>query len=245
MSNELSVNEISLANHNSLHLITDDRLAGHIPDTIMEEEQHNENQRIDSNSASSSTSSRDSLKTTILPQNGSRHNSLLPEFNNTSTCNSNASSPARSVKSFHTSVPNLRMANQTITSTPNGNANGKLPLHPTPPKKRVGRSCSQGDVQLRKNFGSTDLLSRAFLGGSSTTANSSNNKRNSIADIPRHGSVENVLNVEKRKQKTPTIVNRIHNLEVCILLYFCYYNLVDIKNHSLLWLFSSTRFQPF
>ena len=196
--------------------MTDDRLAGHIPDTIMEEEQNNGNHSTDTNSTSSSSSSS-SLKTTILPpqQNNGRNNSLLPDFINTSNCGSNASSPARSVKSFHASVPNLRADNSALTNTNINNANDKPPLHPTPPKK-VGRSCSQGDVQLRKNFGSADLLSRAFLGGSSNSTNNTNiiNKRNSIADIPRHGSVENVLNVEKRRQKTPTIVNRIHNLEV-------------------------------
>ena len=215
--NELSVDEISLgssaktpgfnnnnnnnSNNGNHHHLTDDRLAGHIPDTIMEEEQQNESESYcpaTVSSSSSSSSSRDSLKVTPTIPNSS------------SNCYSNASSPVQSVKHFHTSVPNLRTTSTITNNTISGATNGKPPLHPSPPKKK-GRSCSHGDVQLRKNFGSTDLLSRAFLN------NATSSKRNSIADIPRHGSVENVLNVERRRQKTPTIVNRIHNLEVGIL----------------------------
>ncbi|XP_066921159.1 calcium/calmodulin-dependent protein kinase kinase 1-like [Clytia hemisphaerica] len=95
---------------------------------------------------------------------------------------------ADSSKPFHTSVPNLRTQQKGLTLT-----------------NRVTRSSSHDEVKLRKNLGSTDLFSRAMF------------KRNSVAtpDISRHGSVENVLNPrkERRKSKTPTIENRIHNLE--------------------------------
>ena len=108
-----------------------------------------------------------------------------------SILSSREESPNRpdSSKPFHTSVPNLRTQQKGLL-----------------PKNRVTRSSSHDEVKLRKNLGSTDLFSRAIF------------KRNSVAtpDIPRHGSVENVLNPRKgrRKSKTSTIENRIHNLEV-------------------------------
>jgi len=152
------------------------RMSSTIPDTILEEDGHNDQ-------STSSSISNASQKTTNSGSNIADNN------NDRSLMSSSSSRDSGCGFDSATSVPNLRPKK-------------KLAV----PFKRVNRSCSQGDVQLRKSFGSTDLLGKSYMieerGGGS------------VVDIPRHHSVENVLNVERRRRKAPTIENGIHNVEV-------------------------------
>lgn len=89
-----------------------------------------------------------------------------------------------------------------------GNINNKqnsLPDLRTKDKcKRVTRSCSHGDTQLKSSIASTNLL----------LASTSFAHRKDRADTQRHHSSDNVLAVSKRTKRAPTVENGIHVLEV-------------------------------
>lgn len=104
---------------------------------------------------------------------------------------------------------NPNSTQSSVTSTPGSGSpvqdiHGSAPnLRPMfSPFKKQNRSCSHGDFQLKKSFGSADLLSKAVL------------KPDGGVLQPRHRhSIENVT-FEKRRRKTPTKENGIHNLDV-------------------------------
>ena len=209
---ELSVGEISLrgTNNNSPSPITpslshfhnnsngnqhptaEDRLGGHIPDTIMEEDQQQNGGPGDSttkiiadadvSSSSASSTFRDSLTPCCCNNHLQQHqqHDRVNFSSNNLNCNSNASSPTRSVKNFHTSVPNLRSTATTTANcccrhqqtkkasndiVTNNTSSGKPPLPNQPPsstcttpKSRVTRSCSHG----KTSFFSFFLISKQF-----------------------------------------------------------------------------------
>lgn len=110
---------------------------------------------------------------------------------------SNNNNPVQTRYSLRSSVASMP------ADSPQQEMRGSVPnLRPKySPFKRVNRSCSHGDVQLKKSFGSGDLLNNAI------------NLKPDSGLPTRHHSVENVT-FERRRRKTPTKENGIHNLDV-------------------------------